>query len=168
MPDSFISRAFSGRRRAPESAERVPPGQYVTHDFPVLSAGPTPRSPLADWTFRVEGLVGEPVSWTWDEFLRLPARPSAPTVAARARSARCWPSCKAPASFCAGRPARMSSCGWYALPARSTWMRAVRRTCVCDAAEGWSGRLKPLQWAATSICIDVAGHAHVPGGVELR
>ena len=74
MPDSFISRAFSGRRRAPESAERVPPGQYVTHDFPVLSAGPTPRSPLADWTFRVEGLVGEPVSWTWDEFLRLPVQ----------------------------------------------------------------------------------------------
>ena len=57
---------------------------------------------------------------------------------------------------------------WYALPARSIWMRAVRRTCVCDAAEGWSGRLNPLQWAATSMCIDVAGHAHVPGGVELR
>jgi DMSO/TMAO reductase YedYZ molybdopterin-dependent catalytic subunit len=74
MPDSFISRAFSGRRRAPETAGRVPPGQYVTHDFPVLSAGPTPRSPLADWTFRVEGLVGEPVSWTWDEFLRLPVQ----------------------------------------------------------------------------------------------
>jgi DMSO/TMAO reductase YedYZ molybdopterin-dependent catalytic subunit len=71
MPDSVISRGFSGKRRAPESAERVPPGQYVTYDFPVFSAGPTPRSPLADWTFRVEGLVGEPVSWTWDEFLRL-------------------------------------------------------------------------------------------------
>ena len=25
---------------------RLPPGQYVTHDFPVLSAGPTPHTPL--------------------------------------------------------------------------------------------------------------------------
>jgi DMSO/TMAO reductase YedYZ molybdopterin-dependent catalytic subunit len=74
MPDSFISRGFSGRRQAPDTEGRVPPGQYITRDFPVLSAGPTPRSPLADWTFRIEGLVKEPVSWTWEEFLRLPAQ----------------------------------------------------------------------------------------------
>ena len=40
-----ISRGFHGRRREPAGAEgRVPPGQYVTSDFPVLSAGPTPRT----------------------------------------------------------------------------------------------------------------------------
>ena len=74
MPDSFISRGFFGQRRAPETAGRLPPGQYITRDFPVLSAGPTPRTSLADWTFRIEGLVGQPVSWTWDEFGRLPVQ----------------------------------------------------------------------------------------------
>jgi DMSO/TMAO reductase YedYZ molybdopterin-dependent catalytic subunit len=45
----------------------------VTHDFPVLSAGPTPRVPLAEWTFSVTGEVDEPRRWTWDEFRALPA-----------------------------------------------------------------------------------------------
>ena len=55
-------------------ASRIPPGQYLTTDFPVLSAGPTPRTPLDRWSLRIEGLVREPVTWTWDEFLALPAR----------------------------------------------------------------------------------------------
>ena len=38
-----ISRGFRGRRRDDAPSDRVPPGQYVTDDFPVLSAGPTPR-----------------------------------------------------------------------------------------------------------------------------
>ena len=74
---SFISRGFTGRRRDPELAGRVPPGQYVTDDFPVLSAGPTPHTPLDQWTFRIEG-GAEPVSWTWEEFLALPSE--TPTV----------------------------------------------------------------------------------------
>jgi DMSO/TMAO reductase YedYZ molybdopterin-dependent catalytic subunit len=68
---SPVSRGFHGRRR-PAPAGRVPPGQYVTEDFPVLSAGPTPRTPLANWTFSVTG-GGEPKSWTWEEFRALPA-----------------------------------------------------------------------------------------------
>ena len=44
----------------------------MTEDFPVLSAGPTPHTPLEDWTFSIEG-SGEPVSWTWDEFRQLPS-----------------------------------------------------------------------------------------------
>ncbi len=74
MVSQFISRGFSGRRQQPETAGRVPPGQYLVRDFPVLSAGPTPRTPLDQWTFSVEGLVREPAVWTWDEFLRLPAQ----------------------------------------------------------------------------------------------
>jgi DMSO/TMAO reductase YedYZ molybdopterin-dependent catalytic subunit len=75
MADRFVSRGFVGKRRALESVEnRVPPGQYVTRDFPVLSAGPTPRTRLETWTFGIEGLVRERVQWTWDEFLKLPAR----------------------------------------------------------------------------------------------
>lgn len=76
MANGFISRGFLGKRREPEATQagRIPPGQYVVHDFPVLSAGPTPRTPLDQWTFRIEGLVGEPVQWTWQEFLGLPAQ----------------------------------------------------------------------------------------------
>jgi len=73
----FVSRGFVGRRDTevgPDRADRVPPGQYVTRDFPVLSAGPTPRTRLEDWTFTVEGLVREPMTWTWDRFQALPRR----------------------------------------------------------------------------------------------
>ena len=70
---AFVSRGFQGRRRR-EGGEpgRVPPGQYVTDDFPVLSAGPTPRTPLAEWTFSIHG-GAEPASWTWEEFRALPS-----------------------------------------------------------------------------------------------
>jgi DMSO/TMAO reductase YedYZ molybdopterin-dependent catalytic subunit len=44
----------------------------VTRDFPVLSAGPTPRTALANWTFSITG-GREPKSWTWPEFRALPA-----------------------------------------------------------------------------------------------
>ncbi|MEO6445417.1 MAG: sulfite oxidase-like oxidoreductase, partial [Gemmatimonadaceae bacterium] len=52
---------------------RIPPGQHEVFDFPVLSAGPTPRIALEDWSFTLR--VGpRPVRrWTWDEFALLPA-----------------------------------------------------------------------------------------------
>ncbi len=73
-----ISRGF--RRRRPESADpaRVPPGQYVTGDFPVLSAGPTPRTRLDTWTFTISGVVDRERTWSWDELMALPAE--RPTV----------------------------------------------------------------------------------------
>jgi DMSO/TMAO reductase YedYZ molybdopterin-dependent catalytic subunit len=73
-----ISRGFRGRRRADVDPARVPPGQYLTPDFPVLSAGPTPHTPLAEWTFEIRGAVDEPASWSWDELLALPS--DTPTV----------------------------------------------------------------------------------------
>jgi DMSO/TMAO reductase YedYZ molybdopterin-dependent catalytic subunit len=51
----------------------VPPGQYVTDDFPVLSAGPTPHTPLDMWTFTIDGELDEPRRWTWEEFRALPS-----------------------------------------------------------------------------------------------
>jgi DMSO/TMAO reductase YedYZ molybdopterin-dependent catalytic subunit len=66
-----ISRGFHGRRAEVEPG-RVPPGQYVTGDFPVLSAGPTPRVSLDRWTFTLRGEVDEPRSWSWDELGALP------------------------------------------------------------------------------------------------
>lgn len=68
---SPISRGFRGRRRPDADPGRVPPGQYVTSDFPVLSAGPTPHTPLDGWSFTIDGAVDEPVSWPWDEFAGL-------------------------------------------------------------------------------------------------
>jgi len=67
-----ISRGFRGRRDLEVDPSRVPPGQYVTQDFPVLSAGPTPHHPLDWWSLTIEGEVDEPVSWKWDEFRKLP------------------------------------------------------------------------------------------------
>ncbi len=68
---SPISRGFHRRHQEAAPAGRVPPGQYVTHDFPVLSAGPTPHRRLPDWTFSIEG-GQSPASWTWEEFQALP------------------------------------------------------------------------------------------------
>jgi DMSO/TMAO reductase YedYZ molybdopterin-dependent catalytic subunit len=67
---SVISRGFHGKRPAVDPA-RVPPGQYITTDFPVLSAGPTPRTPLDAWTFEIRGAVTTPRSWTWNELWAL-------------------------------------------------------------------------------------------------
>ena len=69
---SPISRGFHGRRREAADSARLPPGQYLTQDFPVLSAGPTPHNAVAKWTFSIEG-GREPKSWTWPEFQALPA-----------------------------------------------------------------------------------------------
>jgi DMSO/TMAO reductase YedYZ molybdopterin-dependent catalytic subunit len=66
-----VSRGFRGRRSEADPS-RVPPGQYVTRDFPVLSAGVTPRTPLSSWEFTVRGAVDETVSWPWEEFRALP------------------------------------------------------------------------------------------------
>jgi DMSO/TMAO reductase YedYZ molybdopterin-dependent catalytic subunit len=67
-----ISRGFHGRRREDAEAGRVPPGQYLTGGYPVLSAGPTPRVDLGSWTFEVRGKIDEPRSWSWDELQALP------------------------------------------------------------------------------------------------
>jgi DMSO/TMAO reductase YedYZ molybdopterin-dependent catalytic subunit len=71
QPMPPFSRPFRGRRVDVDPA-RVPPGQYVTRDFPVLSAGPTPHTPLDAWSFTINGAVEEPVSWPWEEFIALP------------------------------------------------------------------------------------------------
>jgi DMSO/TMAO reductase YedYZ molybdopterin-dependent catalytic subunit len=78
MVSDFISRGFRGRRQDPALADRIPPGQYLTGDFPVLSAGPTPRTPLDRWDLQVVGDIDAPRRWTWEEFQALPRE--TPTV----------------------------------------------------------------------------------------
>ena len=56
-----------------ERDPRLPPGQYDTgRTWPVLTAEATPRLDTATWTFKVEGLVETPTTWTWDEIHALP------------------------------------------------------------------------------------------------
>ncbi len=62
---------FRGRSR--EAEPKLPPGQYLTHDFPVLSAGPTPKIPTERYEFTIGTETGEKHSWSWDELLKLPA-----------------------------------------------------------------------------------------------
>ena len=72
MVEGFISRGFRGRRRQPDNAQ-LPPGQYETAGFPVLSAGPTPRVPLSEWGFTLVGEIDEEKRWSWEEFQALPS-----------------------------------------------------------------------------------------------
>jgi DMSO/TMAO reductase YedYZ molybdopterin-dependent catalytic subunit len=72
----IVSRGFRGRRR--DEGVQLPPGQYLTADFPVLSAGPTPHVPLDRWEFVVETETGRTHRRTWDDLLALPSE--TPTV----------------------------------------------------------------------------------------
>jgi DMSO/TMAO reductase YedYZ molybdopterin-dependent catalytic subunit len=65
---SFITRGFTGGGR--ERNPRLPPGQSLVEDWPVLSAGPTPEISLDDWSFSVATETGV-TKWTWDELLAL-------------------------------------------------------------------------------------------------
>ena len=66
-----VSRDFRGRRKREAEPDRLPPGQYVTDDFPVLSAGPTPHTPLEEWSFAIVN-GDETKTWSWDELHALP------------------------------------------------------------------------------------------------
>jgi len=68
----LATRGFQGRRPPPGSGQRVPPGQSVTHDFPVLSAGPTPHVRTEDWRFTLKVGPKPVASWTWEQFNALP------------------------------------------------------------------------------------------------
>jgi DMSO/TMAO reductase YedYZ molybdopterin-dependent catalytic subunit len=70
---SPISRGFFGKRRDADYGDRLPPGQYTVKGFPVLTYGPTPHTPLEEWSFTITGAVDEERSWTWDEIRALPS-----------------------------------------------------------------------------------------------
>src|SRR4029077_15037475 len=68
---AIISRGFSGRRGAGDP--KLPPGQYMTTDFPVLSAGPTPRVTLEELEFVIDDGINVLKRWNWKSFRDLPA-----------------------------------------------------------------------------------------------
>ncbi|MFI8300775.1 sulfite oxidase-like oxidoreductase [Streptomyces nigra] len=73
---SVVSRGFRGRAR--DARHQLPPGQYETTGFPVLSAGPTPTVPLEEWELTVRTETGVKHRWTWEQLLALPSE--SPTV----------------------------------------------------------------------------------------
>ena len=76
MSERFVTRGFVGHPGSSggDAKDRIPPGQHLVKDFPVLSAGPTPKVDLRTWEFVLEGLVAAPAKWSWEEFLALPAQ----------------------------------------------------------------------------------------------
>ncbi|MBF8185215.1 sulfite oxidase-like oxidoreductase [Nonomuraea sp. K274] len=73
---NVVSRGFHGRRE--RVTPDLPPGQYLTRNFPVLQAGPTPRVDLDTWQFTISNEAGAKYSWSWRELLALPSEK--PTV----------------------------------------------------------------------------------------
>jgi DMSO/TMAO reductase YedYZ molybdopterin-dependent catalytic subunit len=68
----MVTRGFTGRQSTDNHSDRIPPGQHLVENFPVLSAGPTPRVELESWKFTLK-IGPRPVkSWTWTEFNDLP------------------------------------------------------------------------------------------------
>ena len=67
---AVITRGFTGR--GGEANPELPPGQYLTADFPVLSAGPTPHIDTADWQFSIRTDADTLQTWSWDELHALP------------------------------------------------------------------------------------------------
>jgi DMSO/TMAO reductase YedYZ molybdopterin-dependent catalytic subunit len=67
----IVSPGFKGRSRS--EREKLPPGQYLVTDFPVLSAGPTPRVDTDSWKFSITTEAGQAHSWDWAQFRALPS-----------------------------------------------------------------------------------------------
>jgi DMSO/TMAO reductase YedYZ molybdopterin-dependent catalytic subunit len=65
---------FRRRPADPALANRLPPGQSLTRNFPVLHYGPVPRVDLKTWTFRLYGLVEAPLTVNWEQFQQLPRK----------------------------------------------------------------------------------------------
>ena len=66
--------AINPFRRAapgPAVAGRIPPGQSLARDFPVLHYGPVPRVDLKTWNLRLYGLVEAPLEVNWEQFQHL-------------------------------------------------------------------------------------------------
>ena len=64
-----ITRGFKGKRSNADAArDRIPPGQYVTQDFPVLTAGPTQRTPVENWALTLERGAEMLGRWSWEQF----------------------------------------------------------------------------------------------------
>lgn len=58
----------------PPGEPRVPPGQHIVQEWPVLHEGAVPEVDLTSWDFRIFGLVEEEIRFTWDELMAMPKK----------------------------------------------------------------------------------------------
>jgi DMSO/TMAO reductase YedYZ molybdopterin-dependent catalytic subunit len=68
----FGKKPATPTEKRPDGQDRLPPGQYLTQKWPVLSYERTPKQLPTNWRLKVTGLVENPLELTWDEFLALP------------------------------------------------------------------------------------------------
>lgn len=66
-----VGRFLTGRTSRPD-AERLPPGQHLVRDWPVLDLGMQPTIRRETWTLDIGGLVANPVHWDWQGFSSQP------------------------------------------------------------------------------------------------
>ncbi len=57
---------------ARSETERLPPGQHLVRDWPVLDLGQQPNVPIERWKLAIGGLVDHPVTLDWAAFMALP------------------------------------------------------------------------------------------------
>ena len=79
MKDDYIARKerwarkMAGERKpAVRSASRLPPGQRLVHNFPVLDLGVQPEVSPASWELKIHGKVENPITLGWEAFMALP------------------------------------------------------------------------------------------------
>src|SRR5258705_9346008 len=79
MKEAYIAakerwaRKMAGQRQAiARSGERLPPGQRLVHNFPVLDLGLRPEIALDKWELKIHGNVENPMTMSWQQFLDLP------------------------------------------------------------------------------------------------
>ena len=61
-------RLLTGNQAMEDRTQRLPPGQRLTKDWPVLDLGVQPDVPLDKWKLVVDGLVEKPLEWRWQDF----------------------------------------------------------------------------------------------------
>ena len=68
----MATRGFVGRRPDNATRDRLPPGQHLVEEFPVLTAGATPRVSTDTWSFSLRHGIRPVQNWTWLAFQQLP------------------------------------------------------------------------------------------------
>ena len=147
---AYVSRGFHGKREKEREDSRLPPGQYLSQDFPVLSAGPTPHTPLDEWSFTIESEVGEELErWSWESFRALPPRRCGSTSTA-SRSGRNWTrrgrACRSTRSWMASSTTQRTR---WPSPTATTSRTSRSRTCS-TGRPGSRSRTTARRWSLST------------------
>ena len=72
MTFELFGNATNNNELLPDGRPRLPPGQRLVENWPILHYGSIPRIDLATWQFQIGGLVQQELSFSWDDFMSLP------------------------------------------------------------------------------------------------